>query len=233
MLAYGDHPDQVIDVRLPAAGSPSRPLVIFVHGGFWRAAWDRTHTGPLTAGLAAKGWPVASIEYRRVGQPGGGWPGTFEDVEAAMSRLLDEHTGRPILAGHSAGGQLALWYAGQARDAVRGVLGLAPVCDLRAAYDEWLDNGAVHDLLGGAPDEVPERYAYAQPPAPSVPTILVHGTRDDRVPVSQSRSYVAGRDTARLVELPHADHFAVIDPESAAWPAVLAALDSLTPPWTR
>src|SRR5688572_24932971 len=84
-LRYGDHPDHVIDLRLPTDGAagPGRPLVVFLHGGFWRAAFDRSHAGPLAADLAGRGYPVAVVEYRRVGQEGGGWPGTLDDVERA------------------------------------------------------------------------------------------------------------------------------------------------------
>lgn len=234
-LRYGDHPDHVIDVRVPAGGGSSRVLVVFIHGGFWRAAFDRTHCGPLATDLAARGWPVATVEFRRVGAPGGGWPGTFDDVAAAVRaapRLLAE-AGRPdlaaaapIVAGHSAGGQLALWYAVTAPDAVGGVLALAPVCDLRTAYDLRLGDGAVAEVLGGGPDEVPDRYAAVDPmahPRPVPPTVLVHGTEDDRVPVQLSRGYAA-RAGVRLVEEPGAEHFGLIDPESAVWPSVLNAL---------
>lgn len=242
-LRYGDHAEHVIDVRVPPAGRTARRLVIFIHGGFWRAAFDRTHTGPLATDLAARGWPVASIEFRRVGQPGGGWPGTFDDVAAAIRatpRLLAE-AGRsdlaadpPILAGHSAGGQLALWYAAtgpvaQASTEVAGVLALAAVCDLRLAYERGLGADAVAELLGGGPDELPERYAAVDPmdhPRPAADTLLVHGTEDDRVPVDLSHRY-AQHTGARVVELPGIEHFGLIDPESAAWPAVLSALTEL------
>lgn len=238
VLRYGDHPEHVIDVRVPPAGRTPRRLVVFVHGGFWRAAYDRTHTGPLATDLAARGWPVASIEFRRVGQSGGGWPGTFDDVTAAIGavgRLLvdagraDLANDAPIVAGHSAGGQLALRYAETAPDAVGGVLALAPVCDLRMAYDRGIGDHAVAALLGGGPDEVPELYIAADPmahPCPSAPTLLVHGTDDDRVPVELSRRYAA-RPGARLMELPGVEHFGLIDPESAAWPSVLSALTEL------
>lgn len=237
-MRYGEHPDQVIDVRVPPAARRPHRLVVFVHGGFWRAAYDRAHCGPLAADLAARGWPVATVEFRRVGQPGGGWPGTFDDVAAAVRaapRLLAEAgrpdlaAGPPIVAGHSAGGHLALWCARTAPDAVAAVLALAPVCDLRTAYDRGLGDGAVAELLGGGPHEVPERYATADPmahPRPDAPTVLVHGTDDDRVPVDLSRGYAAGTG-ARLVELPGVEHFGVIDPESAAWPAVLGALTEI------
>jgi acetyl esterase/lipase len=232
-LRYGDHPDHVIDLRLPAPGGVPRPLVVFIHGGFWRAEFDRAHAGPLAADLAARGWPVATIEFRRVGQPGGGWPGTFADVSNALRAVpdivaeLDLDAPRPIVMGHSAGGQLALWAAAEGVEAL-GLLVLAPVCDLRLAHALRLDDDAVGDLLGGGPDEVPERYAAVDPMLrpPRVPVMILHGTEDDRVPIALSRGY-ADATGAHLTELPGVEHFGLIDPESQAWPTVLSTLDSV------
>jgi acetyl esterase/lipase len=234
-VRYGSHPDQVVDLRLPPTAT-SRPLVIFIHGGFWRVAYDRTHVGPLAADLAARGWPTATVEYRRVGQDGGGWPGTLEDIAAAIGAVVDESdtAAPPILAGHSAGGHLALWAA---RDtSTSGVLALAPVCDLRAAYSRHLGQGAVAALLGGGPDDVPDRFLAADPLARlplGAAMMLVHGVDDDVVPVDLSRGFVeaarAAGDSAELVALPGVEHFGVIDPESEAWPSVLRALAALAP----
>jgi acetyl esterase/lipase len=236
-VRYGTHPDQIADVRVPPAGrAPTGPLVIFIHGGFWRAAYDRSHTGPLAADLAARGYPVATIEYRRVGQPGGGWPGTLDDVAAAVERvpdLVSDQIGaaahRPVLAGHSAGGHLALWYASRAHGAedpaLRGVLALAPVADLALAYRLGLGDGAVAALLGGGPADAPDRYASAQPGRPAVPVIIVHGAEDDVVPVAVSRVYAW--EGMKLIELPGVEHYAVIDPDSSAWSAVVGALGAI------
>jgi len=224
-VAYGPGPEQVADVRLPS--TVAGPLVLFLHGGFWRAAWDRTHTGALAADLATRGYPVACPEYRRTGQPGGGWPGTFDDVLAAVTALpgLLGIPGPPILAGHSAGGHLALWAATRVPSA--GVLALAPVTDLTEAYRLDLDRGAVAALLGGPPSAVPEADPARSDP-PAVPVRIVHGSADAQVPVAMSRAYAArpGGDV-RLIELPGAEHFGLIDPFSAAWPTVVAALRTL------
>src|SRR5262245_45722987 len=115
-VRYGTDPDQLVDLRLPA-GPTDRPLVIFIHGGFWRVAYDRAHVAPLATDLAERGWPTATVEYRRVGQAGGGWPGTLDDIAAAVEALpalvaqagVPLDASAPILAGHSAGGHLALW----------------------------------------------------------------------------------------------------------------------------
>ncbi|MFI6235090.1 alpha/beta hydrolase family protein [Micromonospora sp. NPDC050784] len=242
-VAYGDDPDQVADLRLPAGTGPARPLVVVLHGGFWRAEYDRRHTGPLAAALAAAGYPVAQLEYRRTGQPGGGWPGTLTDVLTGVAELpalaAEALPGRvtpaaPILVGHSAGGHLALYAAATAPATVRGVLALAPVADLGEAYRRDLDSGAVAALLGGGPAQVPDRYAAADPRM-LVPirtrTVVVHGSDDLQVPAEMSRDFVAearaeGSDIS-LVELPGCEHFGLIDPESVAWPQVLAVLRSL------
>jgi acetyl esterase/lipase len=258
VLAYGEGEDRVADVRLTLAGedvSGSRhgraPLVLFLHGGFWRAAYDRAHTGPLAEALADSGFVVCTPEYRKVGQAGGGWPGTFEDVAAAVEllpRLVASATNgltggsRVILAGHSAGGHLALWAASRHGNAVgpapggpeRGrhaaVVSLAGVCDLAGAYRQGLGSGAAADLMGGGPELYPDRYAVADPMsiAPiGVPITLVHGTNDDRVPWQQSRDFATkartrGDDVA-CTRIDGCGHFEVIDPLSAAWPTVLAA----------
>jgi acetyl esterase/lipase len=234
-LTYGDHPDQVVDLWRPP-GTPIA-LLVFVHGGFWRAAFDRTHAVPLARDLAGRGYLVALIEYRRVGQPGGGWPGTLDDVEAAVGAAIEagRESGPVILAGHSAGGHLALWCA--TRHAVSGVLALAPVADLESGYRLNLGSGAVGAFLGGSPDEVPERYAAADPMRNvplGVPTVLVHGDLDDRVPVAISRRYHQAARTAGdqviLRELPGLGHFEPIEPDSAAWPAVIEGLTCLGTP---
>ncbi|HEU5419556.1 MAG TPA: alpha/beta hydrolase [Streptosporangiaceae bacterium] len=234
----------------PGAGCP---LVIFLHGGFWRSAYDRTHVGPLSEALAAAGFAVCAPEYRRTGQPGGGWPGTFDDVAAAVDALPEiaaqasggvADASRVVLAGHSAGGHLALWAASRdrlsasapwrarppSRPAVAGVVSLAGVCDLAACYRLGLDGDAAGDLMGGGPERFPDRYRAADPmslvPA-AAPAWLVHGTVDNRVPDSQSREYTdraaAAGGQVHVEVLPGCGHFELIDPLSAVWPAVLGA----------
>jgi acetyl esterase/lipase len=227
VLRYGDHPDHVIDLRLPS--EQTGPLVVFLHGGFWRAAYSRDHTGPLAADLAARGYPVACPEFRRTGQDGGGWPGTLDDVERALDRMTElvaphADVSTMVLAGHSAGGQLALINASRSA----GVVALAPVADLAMAYRLGLGDDAVKDLLGGGPEEVPNRYDRADParqPLLNVHAIVLHGDADDRVPIVVSQHFI-GRAGPRceLVELTGVDHFALIDPLSSAWPIVVKAL---------
>ena len=243
-LRYGPHPDHVANLHLPAGDGPF-PTVVLIHGGFWRDGWDRTLMTALAASVAASGTAAWNIEYRRVGQEGGGWPGTFLDVAAALDHLgaIEEvDASRVVTCGHSAGGQLALWAAARHRlpagapgaDPVvlpRAAIGQAPVADLRRAFADGLGRGAVADLLGGGPDEVGDRYAIADPLALAplgVRQLIVHGGRDEIVPLSQSRAYArAAGNEVELVEVDSADHFDVIDPEHAAWQAVLDRLPAL------
>ncbi|ROQ15403.1 prolyl oligopeptidase family protein [Rathayibacter sp. PhB93] len=226
VLRYGEAPEQIAE-HYRGSG---RGLVLFVHGGFWRARWDRSHARPLAAALADAGWSVLLLEYRRVGDAGGGWPGTFDDVLAAVAALppLVPVAERPrtVLVGHSAGGHLALWsQAAHPSPHVDAVVSLAGVADLRAAADERLGDGAVAELLG--PDGPLDDLDPARLPAPPMPTVLLHGALDDEVPIAYSRRYCVAHPSARLVELPDADHYAPIDPRTPAFATLLAVLDGL------
>jgi acetyl esterase/lipase len=232
VVRYAAHDDGLIDVHLPATG-PAGPLVVLLHGGFWKAAYDRRHTRAAAAALAAEGFVVATPEYRRVGG-GGGWPTTAEDVDEAVGslpRLLEglgvRATGMTVV-GHSAGGQLALWLANQAHRLDR-VVGLAPVGDLKAAAREGLGGGATQALLGGTPEERPVAYDAADPltrlaTRPACEVVVLHGSADEAVPVASSRSLVEARPFVDLRVLEDADHFDLVNPTSLAWPAVVDAL---------
>jgi acetyl esterase/lipase len=243
-VPYGPHPDQVANLHLPAGEGPF-PVVVLLHGGFWRVGWDRTLMTPLARQLAERGVAAWNVEYRRVGQEGGGWPGTFLDVAAAvdhLARVDAVDSSRVVTCGHSAGGHLALWLAGRHRLAaeapgasptvrLRGAVALGAVADLASGWDtDWAED-RIRAFVGGSPSEVPGRYAFADPVALlplGVPQLLVHGTADDVVPVAQSRGYaLAAGASAELVEVDGADHFDVIDPEHAAWHAVLERLPAL------
>jgi len=239
-IAYGQAPQQFGDLRLPKGAGPDAPAVpvaIVIHGGYWRSAYGLEHIGHLCAALTRAGVATWSLEYRRIGDPGGGWPATGEDVVRGaeyLRTLAQRHPldlTRVVAIGHSAGGQLALWLAAQHRIPLRGVVSLAGVSDLRRAGELGLSRGIVAELLGGTPQEQPERYHQASPiellPL-GVPEWLLHGTKDDVVPIELSRRFqaaaAAAGDDARLIELPDAGHFELIDPRTHAWAQVEAAV---------
>jgi acetyl esterase/lipase len=232
VVRYAAHDDGLVDVHLPADAGTA-PLLVLVHGGFWKQAYDRVHTRAAAAALAAEGYVVATPEYRRVGG-GGGWPATAQDVATAAGRLPALLTGIGVsttgmtVVGHSAGGHLALWLANEPGPAQR-VVALAPVADLRAAARDGLGDRATQTLLGGEPGEVPERYDAADPmvrlgTSPPCDVWVVHGAADADVPVAHSRGLADAHPHVGLRVVEGAGHFDVIDPTSPAWPAVLAVL---------
>lgn len=251
-LLYGPDALHFGDLRLPAGAGP-HPVVALIHGGFWRARYGLDLMDGLGEDLARRGIASWNIEYRRVGDPGGGWPGTLEDVARATDHLRTLAETYPldltrlVALGHSAGGHLALWLAGRARlpaglpgasgpgyCPVAGAIGLAAVTDLVEGWRRGLSVDAVAAFIGGTPATAPERYAVASPRALlplGVPQALVHGAADDIVPPALSRDYAAAAtaagDAVRLHELPGVEHFAVIDPTSAAWAAIVEELQAL------
>ena len=180
--------------------------------------------------LAARGWAAWNVEYRRLGEDGGGWPGTLEDVAAAIDHLAELpglDRSRAVAIGHSAGGHLAAWAAGRddARVPLAGAVAQAGVLDLRRAWELRLSDGVVRDLLDGTEDH---RFAYASPierlPA-GVPLLLTHGGRDVDVPPEVSERYLAAAraagDPCELVLLPEEDHYGHLDPGNPLWGAVI------------
>lgn len=225
-LRYDARASAVVDVFEPPGAANS--AVILLHGGFWRAAYDRVHLRILAAALASGGALVALPEYRRVGEPGGGVPGTIDDTRQILQRvpaLLGAEPADVIVGGHSAGGHLALVAASTAPRAPRRVVSLAGVVDLAAGHADGLSRGAVAELLGTASPS-PEGIAAIDPLALALPRceiVLIHGARDDQVPVSYSEAYAARDPRIRLEVRADADHYDLIDPESAAYPGVSAA----------
>jgi len=238
-LRYGADPYQFGDLWLPPQAG-LHPVAIVIHGGFWRAQYGLDHIGHLCRELARQGIASWSLEYRRVGHPGGGWPGSCEDVRDGAAYLrtlagryrLDPE--RAVALGHSAGGQLALWLAAQHCIPLSGVVSLAGVTDLRQAWRLRLGRGAVAEFLGRSPEEVPKRYDRASPiellPL-GVPQWLVHGDLDDTVPPGMSRDYQAAAqakgDDAVLLALAGAGHFELIDPRTPECLTVLQRVQQL------
>lgn len=218
---YGDDPDQVVDSYAPVPGPPQRTPIVLVHGGFWRPEYDRDHLRPMAAALADRGHPVALIEYRR--RPGDP-DATVADVRGAIAAAHDEQGPPAVIVGHSAGGHLVLLAAASSDVPLAGCLALAPVADLGLAEDLALDGDAVPAFLGTAAAHRRDLDPVHQRPA--IPTTVVHGEDDSLVPVTLASAYAA-RTGARLVPIPAVAHFEVIDPQSSAWPVVLAELDAL------
>jgi acetyl esterase/lipase len=226
-VPYGSDKNQFVDLRLPK-GKGSYALVIAIHGGYWRAKYDLEYMGHLCAALTAKGIATANLEYRRVGNAGGGWPGTFADIRAGYQFLAQNahkygfDALRMMVMGHSAGGQLGLCLAAH-EVGVKAVFSLAGVVDLQRAYELHLSNNAAAELLGGTPAEVADHYREADPMKLAIVARqwLMHGAADDVVPPAFSRDYVSAKqkmkEDARLVEIAGAGHFDVVDPRSGAW----------------
>ncbi|WP_298991020.1 S9 family peptidase [uncultured Pseudokineococcus sp.] len=242
----GAAPRQVAELHLPARRRTDG-VAVLVHGGFWRPgaadgslAYDRRLEDHVAADLLAAGVPVWLVDYRAVGD-GGGWPATLEDAATALDLLVDVapaaglDAGRAVVVGHSAGGHLAAWAASRHR-LPAGAPGAGPrlrplavvsqagVLDLAAAHADDLGRGAVAALLGGAPDDVPERYATSSPAALApcgVPVLCLTGDLDDVVPPDQADRYAAAAraagDDVRVELVTGEDHQAHLDPRSRCW----------------
>lgn len=240
-VRYGDAPEQFAELWLPA-GETAPPLVILIHGGCWLNQYGVAHTRPLASRLRDDGYAVYSMEYRRIGDAGGAWPGTFEDIAAGVDsvRKLSGRVDleRSVIVGHSAGGHLAVW-AGRRQSFTpenpfhvsdpfepRAVLGLAAIVDLRKySLGAGGCERATIQLLGGTFDEVEARYRFASPAllVAGARTILVQGTADPIVPVEQATS-LDDVEPQDLLEVPGAGHFDLIYPAGPAFDVVLDAL---------
>lgn len=234
--AYGNHPSQFAELSLPAAETPA-PVVVVIHGGYWSASYGLELGRPLAIDLVERGFAVANVEYRRMGD-GGGWPQTGQDVSAAVDALRDRAPGRldlnrVVVLGHSAGGQLAGVLAAR-RDAavpVKGAVLQAGVLDMVRGAEAGLGGGAVENFLGGSPTEKPESYAQASPIALvplEVPSVCVHGTSDTLVPIEQSERFVAAASAQAGLLTFDGDHFEPITVGTKAWGMCVDAVQRLS-----
>jgi len=254
-LAYGTDSSQYGDLRVPT-GSLPHPVAVLIHGGCFKAAYANARDlAPMADALKDRGIATWNIEYRRLGQPGGGWPGTYLDVGSALDHLrtlarpyaLD--LDRVVIVGHSAGGHLAMWAAARARVPkgseiftgaplrVRGVVDLAGPVDLSAniaGYEALCRDSVITTLMGGSPASVPERYAQASPikllPL-GIPQVLVIGEHEDFVPRrfvdAYAQAAAAAGDSLRVIIVPRVGHFELASPRAAPWPQVESAIRSL------
>ena len=253
-INYGKDEFQFAELRLPEGKGPF-PVVVFIHGGCWLSEFDLSMAANLSGALASAGIASWTPEYRRIGNPGGGWPGTLEDMSSSVEYLREiagPHNldlSRIVLMGHSAGGHLVLWYAARKNLAessqfykadsleVKGIVSLAGITDLvkyRDNYDSQDCNTAVPGILGGEPKDVPERVAEISPvdlvPL-TVPVRMIHGAIDSIVPLAQSTDFMlkarAAGDDVRVVVVDGAGHFDLIAPFSVAWTMVLQEVQAL------
>lgn len=227
---YGSHRQNRADLHVPRDGAQPHPVVVLIHGGYWRAMYGKIVMKPLAADLVRRGYATWNIEYRRIGRrQGGGYPMTFDDVAGAIDKLAELDDRRldmsdVTLIGHSAGGHLALWASSSGRTQVefRRVVAQAPITNLVSVGE------AAWALMGGQPKDLPERYAECDPmqllPV-GAPLLLVHGDEDATVPIGRTREYAeaarAAGDDVELVEPANGAHRSHIDPRSEGWRAVV------------
>ena len=210
ITSYGASNDQVIEEFEPVV--PVLGDITLIHGGYWRPEYDRVHLRPLAQALAEKGWRTHLMEYRRIpGNP----DATIDDIKGALDTI-----GNCILIGHSAGGHLAL--TAQGHDSVLGVIALAPVSDLVTGDNENYDDGAIREFLGGPAAERLDLNPQSNPI--TKPTVVIHGSEDIRVPVTQSRNFLSAHPTAGYIELEETGHFELIDPRHDAFKLLMNEL---------
>jgi acetyl esterase/lipase len=251
VIPYGEDTLQFGQLRLPE-GNTLFPVVIVIHGGCWLSDYDLKHISPLASALTREGFATWSLEYRRIGNEGGGWPDTFRDVARGADHLRELakkfplDVSRIIALGHSAGGHLALWLAARPKlpensllyvsdpMPIQGVVSLAGVGDLSRPEYQEICGRVVPKLMGGVPSQVPDRYAQGSPiellPM-HVPQILIQGALDQTVSLASAQAYHAtalkSGDETHLVVIQEAGHFEVVIPTTSAYPKVREAILSL------
>lgn len=252
LISYGQDSLQFGELRVPEGKGPF-PVVVVIHGGCWLNQFNYQYMNHLSAALTKAGYATWNIEFRRVGDVGGGWPGTFLDVAKGIDHVRNLAKRYPIdrkqvvVLGHSAGGHLALWASTRQKLhrksplylrsplKLKGVVSLAGITDLvKYSQGKGSCNSAVEKLMGGLPAQVPARYADASPSGRlplNVPVRLLQGELDPIVPVSQAKTQEAYKShksyQVKTVLLPNAGHFDLVAPSSLVWPQIEKAVQDV------
>lgn len=244
-IPYGNLPYQYGELKTPGDSVARPPLVMIVHGGFWRSHQDLRYLRHMADALAERGVASWNVEFRRVGSTGGGWPQTLLDVGAAadfipmLARRYGLDAKRAGVVGHSAGGHLALWLGGRRGIAASSVLHSATpfdfrhlwcvggVPDLETAWHRDLGDGAVSEFIGGTPVTHPDRYGTSSPRSLlplGTPTTLVHGELDDAVPIELAYQFadlaIRAGDDCKVIGLRNVGHFEAVLPHTPAGEAL-------------
>lgn len=254
-IAYGSEPRQFGQLFLPRGPGPF-PVAVVIHGGCWKKFADLKNTMPMSDALRNAGIATWNIEYRPVDDEGGGWPGTYLDVAAAIEHLRTIARDHPldlkqvVTVGHSAGGHLALWAAARHRLIKNSPLYAANPLRIHAAVNlagpgrlqsltaeqqqKVCGSVPVTQLLGGEIDRLPQRLRDGSPADMlplGVPQLLITGSRDSLVPPALGEEYAAlaekSGDQAQMIVVEGAGHFEVIAPGTPAWGHVEKAVLSL------
>lgn len=250
-ITYGDDQCQFGYLQIPEGDGPF-PVVMIIHGGCWLSEYDISLMDSMAEKLTSLGYASWNIEYRRIGNAGGGWPGTFHDVTNALAKLNEMAKNYPIdldrivLTGHSAGGHLALWLGAQPllddasdiklndRMKIKGIISLAGIVDLRTYLSDTGCGSSVSKLIGGQPNDFPGRYDVASPISNTpmgVKQILINGSNDNIVPVSHVQPYydkaVQNNEDIELQVVDGDGHFEILNPGSASWSAFIQGLEAV------
>lgn len=238
VLSYGSSELQFGELWLPPSRSPNKqgqvkhPLLVFIHGDCWLNTFDIRHTHALNTALAQSGYAVWSLEYRRTGDQGGGWPGSYEDIKSAVAYLpnlanYSVDLSRVAIAGHSAGGHLALLAGSDGLYEFSAVIGLAAIVDLEK-YSQGSNSCqlATPKFMGGTMADIPKTYQTANPAKRDLhkSTVLLHGTKDSIVPIEHAQMPMIHDRSVKRRLIEGAGHFDMIHPGTKSYQALLQEL---------